>query len=721
MGKLHHVREETSVIEQTNLKQAYIPTIGEMQNWYEDDLRREALKSSERENDKVLEEHGAFFKAFRKFEIRKFEKRDEKITSDSKKDNIYYETYKTYVEKETANKGKEIQEIENLIEYEKFFLRWERRVNGESNHSHYGSTSATRYRVDRIKELEKELDRILESSPEAWEFYYKRQLLRDIETGNQQRLVTVPYVVKAKQKVIDSLNLGVPVYIVGHLGSGKTQLATEAAVDFTIQNRMQRELEDKMETWFSANSNATEKDAVEKFGEFYEERKLYYKNIFSGGSKEEIESLQPLFISGSHNLTYEDMFVEKTLSLKHSFSKGSYSNYLNMIIGDFYKWMDEHKTRLEQMTDEEQLQLKIQIWKSFSDLLVASNSAFGTEIKKIEREILIAVKEGRPVIVDELNTIAMQNLIALNDILQRHAGNTAYITGVGPVLIKPGFGFIGTGNLSSQMVNYEGTNELNPAFKSRFVTIEYNYVSQKTIGSLEEQEFPEKNELFRIIVAQLADENGNIYIPDSKRTLEELFRFSQLCRVTQNVFMGKWKEDEAQKDFGTEELELRESVLSIRNILHVLDNWNRGEEKDLSKALWDGFISSITYPDDQNYILSQAVRFGFFPAGEGWNIETKGIGEATATYDEIRTCPYHYVRPLTETLSYLDVIHLIFGKGTVRKTLPEELKEAFEVDMDDSLQVDGKKYQKLDQQLSHLEHSKDILEYMEGNRKSVKL
>ncbi len=44
--------------------------------------------------------------------------------------------------------------------------------------------------------------------------------------------------------------------------------------------------------------------------------------------------------------------------------------------------MDEHRTRLEKMTGEEQLQLKIQIWKSFSDLLVASNSAFGTEIKK---------------------------------------------------------------------------------------------------------------------------------------------------------------------------------------------------------------------------------------------------------------------------------------------------------------------------------------------------
>ena len=703
--------EETSVKEQKNIKQAYIPAIEEMQSRYEDDLRREASRSLEYEYNREIEGQESFFKAFRKFE-----ERDDKIPVYSKEDNVFYEKYKAYVEEETANQGKKIQEIENLIEYERFFLRFERRISSETNnYSHFGSNSATRYRVDCIRGLEKELKKILESSPEAWEFYYKRQLISDIETQHEQRLVAVPYVVNAKQKVIDSLNLGVPVYIVGHLGSGKTQLATEAAMDFTIQNKIQSELENKMEEWFSKNPNAKEKDAIQVFKELNEERKLYYKNILTNGSKGEIESLQPLFISGSHNLTYEDMFVEKTLSLTHSFSQGSYTDYLNMIIGDFYKWMDEHKERLEQMTDEEQLQLKIQIWKSFSDLLVASNSSFGTVIKKVEREILIAVKEGRTVIVDELNTIAMQNLIALNDILQRHAGSTAYITGVGPVLINPGFGFIGTGNLSTQMVNYEGTNELNPAFKSRFVTIEYNYVPQKITGSLEDREFPEKNELFRIIIAQLADKNGNIHIPDSKRTLEELFRFSQLCRVTQNVFIGKWKGNEAQKDTGMDEPELRESVLSIRNILHVLDNWNQGEEKDLSKALWDGFISSITYPDDQNYILSQAVRFGFFPAMKGWKVDTKGIGEAAATYEEIRTSPYYYVRPSIETLSCLDVVHLVFGKGTLRRVLTKGLKEIFEIDIDDSLRIDVKKYQKLDQQLSHLEHSKELLEYLEDN------
>lgn len=66
--------------EKTDLRQAYIPTIGEMQSWYEDDLRKEALKSSEYKNNKKIEEQGAFFKAFRKFE-----ERDEKIPPDSKK------------------------------------------------------------------------------------------------------------------------------------------------------------------------------------------------------------------------------------------------------------------------------------------------------------------------------------------------------------------------------------------------------------------------------------------------------------------------------------------------------------------------------------------------------------------------------------------------------------------------------------------------------------
>ena len=678
-----------------------------MRSWYNDDLRNQIAGTKKDTSAGNIEHEGAFFKAFRNFETTK-----EKLYSPYEK-NIYYKKYKWFVEKETKSKADQIESIENLIEYHKFFLRWERKVNRAENANDNGSTSATRYRVDQINELEEELEKLLEISPEAWEFYYSRQLIDDIEAQREQRLVDVAYVAGAKEKIINSLEMGVPVYLVGHLGSGKTQLATEAALEFSIRNRIQKELETELTSWFEDNTDATEKDAILKFKELNSKKSEYYKNLLIHGGKDEIESLHPLFISGSHNLTYEDMFVEKTLTLGQSFSHKSYSEYLDMIIGDFYDWMDTHRDKLQEMTEEEQLQLKIQIWKSFSDLLVANNSAFGTEIKKTEKEILRAVKEGRPVIVDELNTIAMQNLISLNDILQRHAGSTAYITGVGPVVIQPGFAFIGTGNLSTQRVSYEGTNVLNPAFKSRFVTIEYNYVSQNIKGSLSEQISPDENELFRIIITRLTDEQGNLHLPDSKRSVEEVFRFAQLSRVTQNVFMGKWEDNDQENDIDQSELELRESVLSIRNILHVLDSWNSGEQKDLSKAIWDGFLSSITYADDQNYILSQAVRFGFFAEEDGWKVVPKGMGETTTTYSEIRTRPYKYSRAKTDAMSYLDIVHMLFGKGVERKTYPKELQVYFGIDESDEPEISVDEYQEIDSKLAHLEHSKFLLENLE--------
>ncbi len=686
---------------------SHIPTIDELQNWYEEEVRNEALKASALNNKSKIKDQGAFFKTFRKFENMGYD------TCSNFNNNIYYQKYKNYIEKETLNRKKQLEELINKIDYERFFLCWERRISRENINESYTSNAATRYRVDEIQKLEKELDLILDNSPEAWQIYHQRKIINDIRNQREQRLVEVPYVIEAKHKIIESLKLGTPIYIIGHLGSGKTQLAIEAASDFIIQNKIQREIENEMEVWFSLTKHISENDVLDKFKEINKKQEVYYKNLLTNGSEEVIALLKPLFISGSHNLTYEDMFVEKTLSLKQSYSEGSFIDYLNMIEKDFYEWIDKHKKELDKMPEEEQLNIKIQIWKSFSDLLVESNGSFGTEIKKIEREILIAVKEGLPVIVDELNTIAMQNLIALNDILQQHAGSTAYITGVGPVVIKSGFGFIGTGNLSTQMVNYEGTNEINPAFKSRFLTIEYNYVPQNIVGALEEQEFPEKNELFRIIMTKLADKNGNVQIPNKRRTVEELFRFAQLCRVTQNVFMGKILENKSEKNFIMEKLELKESVLSIRNVLHVLDSWNLGEEKDLSKALWDGFISSITYPDDQNYIISQAVRFGFFPSSEGWSIKVKETGSSTTTYDEIRSYPYNYIRASIEVLSYLDVIHIIFGNRREEKNLPKDLFDDFKYIVDNSKYLDVKKYQELDQKLSHLEHTNSLINHLE--------
>jgi MoxR-like ATPase len=613
--------------------------------------------------------------------------------------NEIFDVYKNFKKSEHQKWSEIIDEINTEIAYEKFFLNWERRIAKENYQSnHCISNAATRYRVDRIAELKEKLLELYSHNKEAWEVYHLKKYQSDIRNKENHKMIDVSYVMSAKERVIDALDNGLPVYIVGHLGGGKTQLAMDAAKEFAISKRIQEDIEDLMTTWYYSNKNATDEQVLKQFRYYMKITEEKYRKGADICDEEILDQIQPLFISGSHDLTYEDMFVEKTLTLKTGFSKGSYLNFFEQIFSDYRKMEAIYQEELNKMSREEQTRIKLLILNSFSDMIIADNSAFGTEVKKVEREILRAAKEGRPVIVDELNTIAMQNLIGLNDLLQRQAGETAYITGVGPVFIKPGFAFIGTGNLSSNMVNYEGTNELNPAFKSRFITIEYNYLPQSIKGTLMKQESPEKNELFEVVLSYIADQKGSVHLPDIDRNIDELFRLCQLSKLTQNVFIGKWKDNfsgEEEIDQSMGDLELKEAVLSIRNIIHVLDAWNLGEEKDLTKALWDGFISSITNPDDQNYILSQAVRYGFFKKQDGWQIKDRAVGDAGVTYNEIRQTPYKYYRGETETYSDLDIIHILYGMGPREQNLPKSIEDYIAssknlMDMDTYLQYVSK-------------------------------
>ena len=217
------------------------------------------------------------------------------------------------------------------------------------------------------------------------------------------------------------------------------------------------------------------------------------------------------------------------------------------------------------------------------------------------------------------------------------------------------------------------------------------------------------------MLVRLDDNNGNLHIPTPTRSLEEIFRLAQLSKVSQEVFMGR--RISTEKESSSEDVpELKESVLSLRNVLRILDNWNLGEEKDLTLALWDGFIGSITNPKDQAYILSQAVGFGFFKESEGWSINKANLGKVVIEYDEIRTRPYQYIRGEIETLSYLDLIKIIFGPVPERKELPDFLKA---IDNGEN-KISVEEYEKLDERLNQLEHSKYLIDYiidMENNRK----
>lgn len=681
----------------------------ELREKYKENLREELYLKENKEE--YLKNEGEFFNKFRRKE--KCENKLERDFPNS--DDDVFDKYMEFIKLEEKEIEDKVNRINNLIDYERFFLNWERRLIAKyDKNKSYNSNSATRYRVDQIKRLEYEKSIILNSSSVAKDYYNKKIILSDIENQNNGKLINVDYVDEAKKKIKKALINGNPINIFGHLGSGKTAIATEAAVEYAVERKIQSYLELSMETWYIEHIDADFEEMIENFSSFNSYIKKYYKNILNNPLDTQWQELQPLFISGSHNLTYEDMFVEKTLKLENTFSVDSLENHLKTIAISFNNWILDHKNELKEMSDEEAINAKIEIWKSLSDILVAQNSSFGTEIKKIEKEILIALRQGRVVIIDELNAIAMSNLIALNDILQKKRGEYVYVTGVGAVKIEDGFAIIGTGNLSNSTVNYEGTNELNPAFKSRFINMEYNYLPQNLTGEYNNQSDLYENQLFRVIITRLLDLDGSLRIPYPQRSIDELFRFAQLSRLTQNVFMGKWRDSQdGERDIV--DIELRESVLSIRNIMRVLDEWNLGEEKDFSKALWDAFISSITSPEDQNYILSQAIRFGFFNSSEGWNNELRYSWDYTLSFEDIRKEKYTYTRPKLEILSIIDVGELIYGKysGEDRK-----LMDYLDLNISSNEKnINADEYIEYDKKIRNLESSSEIIDYIFNNSK----
>lgn len=597
--------------------------------------------------------------------------------------------YTQYVREQRRQAGERLDQIDAGIAYERLCLQAERAAAAGTRRS----DAASRRHAAGIQGLLRQRAALVALSPDAFMAFHEKEIVDDVGAAARGRLVDVPYLHRARKRISDSLDAGIPVYLVGHLGSGKTQLALESAQERMRDRLLREDLTAQLQAFRQAHPAAAREEELAFFSSVYGEAQR----------RASAAEVHPYFVAGSRHLTAEDLFLEKTLRLSHAGGKESYAAQLDALIGDFVAFMDKNRERMRSLDSSAQLEMMLAGWKTFSELYISENSGFGTTVETIEKEVLLALREGKPVIIDELNTIAMPNLIALNDILQHHAGQSAYITGVGTVRIAEGFCLIGTGNLSTATVFYEGTNTLNPAFQSRFTTLEYNYVPQSTEGTLADQKSPEKNELFRLVIEHLCDESGELQLPEPARSLDGLWRLCQMARLSQNIFEGRSSTVNEEGDAPV----LAEAVLSIRNLIHLLDLWNLGEEMDLSTALWNGFLCSVTNGDDRNLLLALGVRYGFFSEREGWTVQARARGEGGQTWEDIRPQdPVHEILPL-QTLSREDVVHLLWGPGPARTQLPEDLQGEVEIDRCSDAALEA--FLAADEQLRALEHSAAVL------------
>lgn len=493
-----------------------------------------------------------------------------------------------FSKKKIIESAKTAKQIDLQIESSRILLDMAGKNNLKSgeNSTRNPMTDHLRNKINELKAKREELEK---SSPESFVALKGLELRKNVAEVRNGDMVKTPYVLRNLERVERNMNSGRPTFIHGHLGGGKTELAINAAKNISISNAAREDALYRFENWSkqSKNSSATSQDRIDALGKFYAQAEKDLRRDLNNGEKDAVERFAPLIISGSKDLNSQDLYADKSLKLT-KFNGKSLLEHKADLDAEFEEWKLQNNDELSLMPSEER-QLKEQdAANKILELFKLKNQAFGTEVETIKKELYRGVIEGRPVIIDEANAIPSAVLISLNDILQRRPGQSCYIPGVGATKIEPGFSITLTGNLSSDIVDYGGTNDLNPAFLSRLDIFEYDYLPQSTEDAdWNRQENPERNELFRVMISYLADDKGTLQLPEHEKSLSKLFNLAQLSKVTQDVFSNKWAESHTHRTASGDDIEprLEKSVLSVRNILSVLKEWDKGSEKDLDMAL----------------------------------------------------------------------------------------------------------------------------------------
>ncbi len=465
----------------------------------------------------------------------------------------------------------------------------------------------------RLNELGNERNELLESSPEAYFGLRLKELKEYKKELGKGRIVETPYVKKQAEDITAHLRAGKPVMLYGHLGSGKTELAMHVV-----------------------------KEYIDK---------------------------EALVISGSKHTSLAELYGHQVLVID-KINKEEMDGFVKQVEQKFNEWLKENPKANEgekNRAHDRILQTYLTQFKggTISDFFLGP--------------VYRAMTEGRPVIIDEVNAIPHETLISLNHILTRQIGEKINIqqnTGT-QVEVKEGFGVIMTGNLNQGQEKYIERQDMDPAFLSRLYKLEYDYLPQKTEGSLE-NEAGNENELFHLLLVEVMDKNGNIEAP--KDSIKKLWNLAKAARVTQDVFAGR----EISSAYYFQEAGgraakylLKESVMSIRAIENILKQWKKeGYEKEIDYYIWKEFVSQSTVASDKAYLYQLLKdRFNFFQSG-GWEQNPNyGIGGVVNIFDikppKNPSTPKEFFGP-RETIKFA------FGKAPERAKWPEvesEVKE----------------------------------------------
>lgn len=193
-----------------------------------------------------------------------------------------------------------------------------------------------------------------------------------------------------------------------------------------------------------------------------------------------------------------------------------------------------------------------------------------------------AMKEGRPLILDEINLIPHEFAGILNDIFQKRVGDVfEHPVTKEKITIREGFVILATANLKSE--RYKGRYELDVATLRRFIggagAREIHYMD---LGKKDKDGNFIAPETLKILSAVIDDSRGDIQWSEQEapKKVDELMRFVAACRKIQEDFTLSVREGAEETLTRTDRLAFRELVITLKDQIEIMKAWKAGGFKE---------------------------------------------------------------------------------------------------------------------------------------------
>ncbi len=511
--------------------------------------------------------------------------------------------------------------------------------------------SSRRERVGSVREKitkkEEEMRALSENNPEVFVGSHLKQLReyqRDLDTG---RLVETPYVEEQKSKVLGAIRTGTPMFIHGHLGSGKSELAIAAAREY-LSGRKDKDVlasvEDAYNDWLKFHPQANAREQEEARAMLAEEAR------------------GAIIVSGSKQTHQSEFYGHRTLNIKEFFTQERLAK-LKRAEEEYERWEGEN----QDASQERKSLRRNGLLKAHMD------EGGGTFSDFFLGPIYRAMKEGRPVIIDEVDAIPPDTLISLNHILTRQAGETIAVQQDSgeKIKIKRGFSVLMTGNFPSDADTdiYLARQQMDAAFLSRLEKLRHDYLPQSAETNFADASSKERagSELFHTLLARTMDRYGNMSVPED--AIGKLWKLAVFAKKSQDIFSGKWADKETGEAGLTRETVGKE-VLSLRQLVRIIEAWQADNMRyELDHYLFEKFADQAGQETERAALYKIAQEVGMFDEHKGWPLaQDIEAGAGVVTFNAVS--PKNEAGA-PEWLSPRDTVICAFGEAPERTEWPE--------------------------------------------------